>query len=83
MRRGPSSVAGVPQPVEILVDIARGGRDSAVERAIGRDIVEGEGELAARRPQPGAEQTVERDRAADLVAVRQRRDHDMRPGRAR
>jgi hypothetical protein len=69
-----------PQAVEILVDIARGDRIARVEFAIGGDIVEGERQLAAARPELGAEQRVERDRAADLVAVGQRADDDVRPG---
>src|SRR5260370_2372830 len=73
----------VPQPVEILVDIARGDWVARVELAIGRDIVEGERQLAAARPDPGPQQPVERDRPADLVAVGQRGHHDMRPGLTR
>ena len=68
-----------PQPVEVLVDIARGDRVARVELAIGRDIVEGQRQPAAPRPDPGAKQPVERDRAANLVAVGQRAHQHMRP----
>ena len=70
--RGPSSVVRTPQPVEVFVDIARRDRVARIELAIGRDIVEGQRQPAAPRPDPGAKQLVERDRAADLVAVGQR-----------
>ncbi len=72
----------VPQPVEILVDKARDDRIARIETAIGGDIVEGQGQPSLARPQPGAEQPVEGDRPADLVAVGQRRDQHMRPRNA-
>ncbi len=58
-----------PQPVEILVDVPRGDRIARVELAVRRDIVESEGQRAAARPHLGAEQPIERDRAANLVAM--------------
>ncbi len=73
----------VPQPVEILVDIARGDRVARVEFAIRRDIVEGQRQRSAARPNPRAQQLVERDRTANLIAVGQRGHHDMRTGLAR
>src|SRR5262252_5619845 len=72
---------GRPQPVEVLVDKARCGGSASVEASIGGDIVEGQGQLALLRSQPAAKQTVERDRPADLVAVGQRRNEDVRSGR--
>ena len=72
-----------PQPVEILVDIARGDRVARIEFLERRDIVEAERQLAAARPDTGAEQAVDRDRAADLVAVGEPHHRDMWPGLAR
>ena len=69
----------VPQPVEILVDKARDHRIARIETAIGGDIVEGQGQHSPARPQPGAEQPVEGDGPADLVAMGQCRDQHMRP----
>ncbi len=73
----------VPQPVEILIDIARRDRIARVEFAVGRDIVEGQRQLSTARPDPGAQQLVERYRPADLVAVGQRGHQDMRTGLTR
>ncbi len=70
---------GLPEAVEVLVDVARRHRVARIELAIRRDIVEGEGQPAAPRLDAGAKQLVERDHAADLVAMGQRADQDMRP----
>src|SRR5438552_10442517 len=66
-----------PQPIEIFVHKARSDRDPWIEIAISGDVVEGQGQLALPWPPLGTEQTVERDRAADLVAMGQRSDENV------
>jgi hypothetical protein len=61
-----------PQSVEVLVDAPRRERIRPVEAPVGGDIGEHERERAARRAQSLAQRPVERDGAADLVAVGQR-----------
>ena len=74
---------GGPQPVEVLVDAARRERIGGIERFVGGDVGEADRQRAARRPEFLGEQPVERDRAADLVAVRQRLQQDVRAGALR
>ena len=69
----------VPQPVEILVEAARGEGIAGVERLVSRGVGEDQRQRAARRPEAAAQQPVERDRAAHFVAVRERLDRDTRP----
>ena len=78
-RPGPVQHVGTPQSVEILVDAPRGERIGRVERPIGGDVREADRERSTQRSEPGAEQPVERDRAADLVAMRERLQEDVRP----
>ena len=52
----------------------------AVERSIGGDVGEGQGQRALLRTQLALEQEIQRDRAAQLVAVGERIDKDVRPG---
>src|SRR6202043_3116431 len=73
---------GGPEAIEIFVDIPRCGRDPRIKAAIGGNVVEGQGQLALSRLQPGAVQTIERDRAANLVAVCQGGDQNVRSGDA-
>src|SRR5262249_11438433 len=68
-----------PKPIEILVNKTRRDRNPGVEIAVGGDVVKSQGKLSPSRTQTGADKTVERYRAAYLVAVRQRRHEDMRP----
>jgi hypothetical protein len=72
-----------PHAVVVLVDVARRIRIVEVEARIGLDVGEGDDQPAARRPQVRAQQVVERQRAAELVAVRQRLQHHRRPGTPR
>ena len=73
---------GVPQPVEVLVEAARGEGIAGVERLVSGSVGEDQRQRAARRPEAAAQQPVERDRAAHFVAVRQRLDRDARRRRA-
>ena len=81
-RGGAIQPLGRPDAVEILVHVARLAGHLRIEVLVGEDVAEGEGERAACRAEPLAEQPVERDRAADLVAVHERRHQHARPGRA-
>jgi hypothetical protein len=67
-----------PDPVVVLVDVARAVRVVEVEARIGGDIGERDGQLAGARLQTIAQQRVERNCAAELVAVRQCLDHHAR-----
>ena len=76
--RGAVEHVGRPQPVEVLVHAARRERIGGVERAERVDVGEHERQRAAHRPHVLAQQPVVGDRAADLVAVRQRLDRHVR-----
>ena len=70
----------VPEPVEVLLHPAAGEGIGGVEVPVGLDVHESERERAARRAQAGLQKTVERDRAAELVAVHHGRDQQVRAG---
>ena len=72
----------VPDPVHVLVEIARHRRIGRIEAAVGVDIGEDQRQLAARRRDASAEEMVERDGAANLIAVHQGAEHDVAPGLA-
>ena len=67
-----------PHAVEVLIDEARCAGVFRVEALIGGDVGKGERQHAPPRPDTLAEQEVERDGAANLVAVRDRIDERMR-----
>ncbi len=67
-----------PDAVQVLVDAARRVGVGGVEARVGLDVGEGQRQAAAPRPEALPQQPVERDRAADLVAVRQRLHHHVR-----
>jgi hypothetical protein len=73
---------GRPYPVEILVDEARRVRVRGIEALERLHVVERKDETPARGLCTHREETVERDRAADLVAVRERHRQDGGPGLA-
>ncbi len=68
----------VPDAVEVFVDLARLVRRAGVEALKGRDVGERQGQGAARRAHPFAQQEVQRQGAAELVAVDDGRDHHVR-----
>src|SRR5690606_30475076 len=70
---------GAPDAVHVLVDEARGDRLLGIEAQIGRHVAEDHGKPAPDRTELLAQQQVQRMGAADLVAVDQRGDADMRP----
>ncbi len=74
-----------PDAVEVLVDIAAAVGRGRVPARIGRDVAEGQRQSAALRLPLCLlrEQRIQRDGAADLVAVGQRLHHDLWPGAAR
>ena len=61
-----------PQPVEVLVDTARRKRLRRIERPVRGDVGEADRQRPAQRTHSSLQQPVECDRAADLVAMRQR-----------
>ena len=71
-----------PETVEILVDATRCERISRVETLIRGDVGKDDGQRPARWPQLLAQDPIERDGAADFVAVGQRLQQDVRPGAA-
>src|SRR3546814_15404462 len=71
-----------PQPVEVLVDEARGGGIGGIKTEVGGNIHETERQLALQRLHVVAKQPVERDGAAELVAVHHGGDHHVRAGPA-
>ena len=78
----PSEHVGRPEAVEILVDAARRERISRIETLVRGDVGEDDGQCPARGPQAFAQEPIERDGAADFVAVRQGLHQDVRPGAA-
>lgn len=71
---------GIPQPVEILVEATRRERIVIIEGLVGSDVREHDRQRPALRAEAAAQQPVERDRAADLVAVSQRLQRHPRAG---
>src|SRR5690348_7767621 len=67
-----------PHAVEIFVDEARGVGLGRIESPVGCNIREGERKSPATWPQLRAQQRIDHDRAAYLVAMRERIDHHMR-----
>lgn len=73
---------GIPQPVEILVEAARRERIVIIEALVGGDVREHDRQRPAPRAEAAAQQPIERDRAADLVAMGQRLQRHPRTGDA-
>lgn len=72
----------LPEPVHVLVRPSRGEGVRLVIKVVGVEVDEGEGQLARQGAHLVAKQPVERDGAAQLVAMHHRRDRHMRPGAA-
>lgn len=72
----------IPQPVEILVEAARRERILVIEALVRLHIGKHQRQRPAQRAELDAQQPVKRDRAADLVAVRERLNRHPRPGDA-
>ena len=71
-----------PDSVVVLVDQTRWERVGRVEAREGCDVGKGQSQTAAPRAKALLQQPVERDRAADLVAMRERLHHHPRAGLA-
>ena len=71
-----------PHPVEVLIDEPRRAGIPWAETLIGRNIGEGKRQHAPPRPDALAEQEIERDGSANLVAVGDGIDEHMRARRA-
>src|SRR5207253_358268 len=69
-----------PQTVKVLVHTARLERIGMVEAKICSDICEDQRQRASRGADLFAKKPIDGDRAADLVAVSQCLNEDMRPG---
>ena len=69
-----------PQSVEILVDETGGSGHPPIEAVISGHVVKRQGQPTLSWPQRRAKQPIERNRAADLVAVGQRGDEHVRSG---
>jgi hypothetical protein len=67
-----------PEPVEVLVDAARAEGVGPIEALVGTDVGEAQRQRSAQGPARLAKQPVEGNGAADLVAVRQRLDENVR-----
>ena len=73
---------GRPYAIEILVDEARSVRACRIEAEKGLHVRERKRERTAHRTQFPAQQAIHHDRAANLVAVRERVNQDVRTGLA-
>jgi hypothetical protein len=72
----------IPQPVEVLIHPAAGFGLIRRELPEGTGIGERKAQLAAYRTNRFAQQSIDRPRTADLVAMRQGIDADVRTGHA-
>lgn len=73
----------IPQPVEVLVEASRRERIVIIEALVGGDVREHDRKRPASRAESAPQQPIERDRAADLVAVGQRLQRHPRTGDVR